>query len=495
VAAPFVRLAGLNGLLFLNVLLLAWVFVCLYLYAAARMSTSSALLLSTGFLGASITPLFGVWMMPETFNLALVSFGYFFWLYKEVRPQPGDASAAPQSWQSTDVAAAVLLGLATFSKPSNLVLILPPIALAWWRGQLGRGLTTGVVFGLVVAAGFGTNGLISGELNYQGGDRKTFYGQYPFQNDDATFDSLGISVTTESLPFEGWRHLGRNSAYFLFGRHFGLVPYYFPAIVVVVWALVRRRELEAWHALIAGAVTLTAVTLLLLLPNTWSGGGGPPGNRYFLSIYPAFFFLIPRARSVLPGVIMWIGGALFVAQILVDPFVAAKRPWQNTQRGLFRALPVELTMVNDLPVQLDPGRSRIRYGDDPQLLLYYLDDNAWRPEGGGIWVAGDARADIIVRTNPPVTVLDISLRSPIANAAAVTVDGSTHHAELTPNETVTLRVPIAGVYAQGAQSFVLTVETEAGFVPQLRTVGSNDRRFLGVMVSLAGSSDAAAVAP
>ena len=495
VAAPFVRLAGLNGLLFLNVLLLAWVFVCLYLYAAARMSTSSALLLSTGFLGASITPLFGVWMMPETFNLALVSFGYFFWLYKEVRPQPGDASAAPQSWQSTDVAAAVLLGLATFSKPSNLVLILPPIALAWWRGQLGRGLTTGVVFGLVVAAGFGTNGLISGELNYQGGDRKTFYGQYPFQNDDATFDSLGISVTTESLPFEGWRHLGRNSAYFLFGRHFGLVPYYFPAIVVVVWALVRRRELEAWHALIAGAVTLTAVTLLLLLPNTWSGGGGPPGNRYFLSIYPAFFFLIPRARSVLPGVIMWIGGALFVAQILVDPFVAAKRPWQNTQRGLFRALPVELTMVNDLPVQLDPGRSRIRYGDDPQLLLYYLDDNAWRPEGGGIWVAGDARADIIVRTNPPVTVLDISLRSPIANAAAVTVDGSTHHAELTPNETVTLRVPIAGVYAQGAQSFVLTVETEAGFVPQLRTVGSNDRRFLGVMVSLAGSSDAAAVTP
>ena len=486
VAAPFVRFAGLNGLLLLNVLLLAGMFVCLYLYAAARMASSGALLTSTGFLGASITPLFGVWMMPETFNLALVGVGYFFWLYKEVRPRHHGASAAPRDEHGTDIVAAVLLGLATFSKPSNLVLILPPIALAWWRGQWGRGLTTGVVFGLVVAAGFGANGLISGELNYQGGERKTFYGQYPFQNDDATFDNLGISVTTESLEFEGWRHLGRNTAYFLFGRHFGLVPYYFPAAVVMVWAVMRRRELEAWHAFIAGAVTLTALGLLLLLPNTWSGGGGPPGNRYFLSIYPALFFLIPTARTILPGLIMWIGGALFVAQILVDPFVSAGRPWQNTQRGLFRVLPVELTMINDLPVQLDRGRSRIRYGDEPQLLLYYLDDNAWRPEEQGIWVAGESRADIVVRTNPPVAALVVSLRSPIANAVTVTLDGSTRQVELTPNRPVTLRIPIEGVYARGAQSFVMTVETDAGFVPQFRTAGSNDGRFLGVVVGLEG---------
>ena len=489
VAAPFVRVAGLNGLLLLNVLLLAGTFVCLYLYAAARMASPGALLVSTGFLGASITPLFGVWMMPETFNLALVGVAYFFWLYKEVRPRPDAGSADPQGGQGTDVVAAVLLGLATFSKPINLVLILPLIALAWWRGQLVRGLTIGVIFGLVVAAGFGANGLISGELNYQGGERKTFYGEYPFQHDEATFNNLGISVTTESLEFEGWRHLGRNTVYFLFGRHFGLVPYYFPAVVVVVWALIRRQELEAWHAFIVGAVAVTSLTLLLLLPNTWSGGGGPPGNRYFLSIYPAFFFLIPAARTILPGLIMWIGGAVFVAQILVDPFVAASRPWQNTQRGLFRALPVELTMINDLPVQLDQGRSRIRYGDEPQLLLYYLDDNAWRPEAQGIWVAGEARADIVVRTDPPVAALEVSLRSPIANAVTVTVDGSTHQVELTPNTPATFRIPIEGVYARGAQSFVVTVKTEAGFVPRLRTTGSSDGRFLGVVVGLEGVGD------
>ena len=303
-------------------------------------------------------------------------------------------------------------------------------------------------------------------------------------------------MTTENLEFEGWRHLGRNAAYFFVGRHFGLVPYYFPAIVIMVWAAWRWRELTIWHALISGAVAATAIVLLLLLPNTWSGGGGPTGNRYFVSIYPAFFFLIPAARSVLPGVIMWIGGALFVAQILVDPFIAAKRPWQNTQRGLFRALPIELTMVNDLPIQLEQERARIAYGGEPEFLFDYLDDNAFRPEEPGFWVAGEARADIVVRTTRPVNTLDVTLRSPIANSVTVTVDGATRGAELQRNKPITLRFPVTGVYARRSQSFVLTVETEEGFVPTLRNPRSRDRRHLGAIVQLKGhQSDTDAASP
>jgi len=486
VATPFFILAGLNGLLLLNVLLLAGLVFCLYLFAATRMTPFHAVLISTGFLVASIAPLFSVWMMPETFNLALVGYAYFFWLYKEVRPSEEDSTAVADSPTgiSTDVLGAFLLGLATFSKPSNVLLILPLIGLAWWRGQLLRGLINGIVFALVVAAGFGINALVSGEFNYQGGDRKTFYGEFPFQNNDATFDTTGISVTTDTVEFEGWNHLGRNIPYFLFGRHFGLIPYYFPAIVILIWALLRRRELAFWHVLIIGTVTLTIMALLIFLPNTWSGGGGPPGNRYFLSIYPALFFLIPTTRTILPALVMWFGGALFVAQILVNPFVAAKRPWENTQNGLFRLLPIELTMVNDLPVQLDQRRTRIAYGDEPPLLLYYLDNNAWRPEEPGIWVAGDARADIIIRTDPPVAGLEVSVQSPIENVATISLDGSTYHLDLKPNEIKTLDVPVTGVLARKVQNFVLTVETQAGFVPTLHDSESDDKRFLGVLIGL-----------
>ena len=394
------RLGGLNGLLLLNVLLLAGVFCCTYAFAAERLPPAGALLVASGFLGASAAPLYAVWLMPETFNMSLVFYAYFLWLFKEVRTNP-TAGRSFLTDHSSDLVAAVLLGLVTFSKPSNLLLILPLVALAVWRRQIRQGLLIGVVFAAVVGAGFGITALTSGEFNYQGGDRKTFSGHYPFEDGQANFDALGNPMTTNALPTDVGRasflgQLGRNTVYFFVGRHFGLIPYFMPGIVILGWALWRRRTLAVWHLLIGIAVAGTAVGLLVLLPNTWSGGGGPVGNRYFLSCYPALFFLLPAGRSALPGVILWVAGALFTAQILVDPFVAAKRTWQHAEQGLFRTLPVELTMVNDLPVRLDQGRSRIPYGSDPTLLLSYLDRNAWRPDTSGIWIAGDARGEIIV---------------------------------------------------------------------------------------------------
>ena len=86
VAAPFVRIGGLNGLLLLNVLLLAGVFCCTYAFAAERLPAAGALLVASGFLGASAAPLYAVWLMPETFNMSLVCYAYFLWLFKEVRP-------------------------------------------------------------------------------------------------------------------------------------------------------------------------------------------------------------------------------------------------------------------------------------------------------------------------------------------------------------------------------------------------------------------------
>ena len=304
-------------------------------------------------------------------------------------------------------------------------------------------------------------------------------------------ERLGTRMTTDALPADAGRssflrQLGRNTVYFFVGRHFGLIPYFMPGIVILGWALWRRQTLAVWHLLIGITVAATAAGLLVLLPNTWSGGGGPVGNRYFLSFYPALFFLLPAGRSALPGIIMWVAGALFTAQILVDPFVAAKRTWQHAEQGLFRLLPVELTMVNDLPVRLDQGRSRIPYGSDPTLLLSYLDRNAWRPDPSGIWIAGDARGEIVVRVNPPLSELAVTLRSPIPNTVTVTVDGSRHRAEVQPNTPVSIRIPVQGVYAAGAQNFLLRVETDRGFVPQLRDGRSRDQRYLGVSLELTG---------
>ena len=144
---------------------------------------------------------------------------------------------------------------------------------------------------------------------------------------------------------------------------------------------------------------LGTLVLLIWLPYTWSGGGGPPGNRYFMNVYPLTFFLMPPIATVWSPLVVWIGGALFTAKMLVNPFVSASDPWEITERGFARRLPVELTMARDLPVMLaQPTRARIPYGHDPFVQLFLLDQHAWPPEPDGIWISGSGRADIIVRS-------------------------------------------------------------------------------------------------
>ena len=81
-----------------------------------------------------------------------------------------------------------------------------------------------------------------------------------------------------------------------------------------------------------------------------------------------------------PAIVAWMGGALFTAQMVVNPFVSAKFPIQSTERGAVRRLPVELTMANDLPVALDVSRAHVVYSRDPVVLLYFLDTHSYIPD-------------------------------------------------------------------------------------------------------------------
>ena len=85
-AAPFVWVAGLNGLLLFHVFLLAVVVFAGYRFLAAHSPGGLAAGYALGFFGASIVPLYGVWLTSELFNVACVFLAYFLWFYKEVAP-------------------------------------------------------------------------------------------------------------------------------------------------------------------------------------------------------------------------------------------------------------------------------------------------------------------------------------------------------------------------------------------------------------------------
>jgi hypothetical protein len=486
-AAPFVWLLGLNGFLVFHVLLLFGVCMAGYRFLVAQShAPAAALAFALAFVGAAIIPVYAVFLTPEVFNFALVFFAYFLWLYKEVAPNAGGFLGGGGS----TVCAAVLLALATYSKPTNAPLVGPIVALYWWRRRAGAGIAVGTVFVAGTAMLFGLNALSSGEFNYQGGDRRTFYGRFPFDSANATWENRGISMTTNDSDAENVldrselpSRFAHNVEYFLVGRHFGLVPYFFPGVVAIALWLLSKDRFCAWRVLTFLGVAGSAAVLLLFFPYSWSGGGGPPGNRYFLSLYPALLFLTPSV-AMAPALLAWIGGALFTAKIVMNPFVAAKFPYLSVERGFARRLPVELTMANDLPVMLDSSRSHIRYGRQPELLLYFLDQNAYPPDPEGIWISGSGRADILVRTEREIGILRVRVTSPIRTLFTISAGGPDTSILLEPGRVVTLDVPAEGVRGLQSYAYLVSARSSDAFTPHLLDPQSSDPRNLGAIIQL-----------
>lgn len=519
-AAPFILLFGTNGFLVLHAVLMTAAFGCAYAFLAARSRPVAALMFAGAYLLVSAAPVYMVWMTPDFFNLAMVTFGYFFWLYKEVAAsalqRAGGWRARLLAGVTSDVLAAVFLGIATFSKPTHILLIGPVLALLVLRREWRRGFLIGVVFALVVGGLFGANVGITGEWNYQGGDRRTFYGGmggFPFQSEQTTFETLGADRTTNGVPVEVLASrdavvtvFTHNLGYFLVGRHTGFAIYYFPGFLAILLFLAARGRRERWQWLVLLGGIGSALALILYMPYTYSGGGGPVGNRYFLGVYPVFLFLLPPLQSALPGLVAVGMSSLFTAQLIANPFYVSFRPGEHTKHGFFRWLPIERSLINDLPVNISPSRARQPLGGTPPVLAYFLDDNAYDREGDAFWVRGESRADIMLRA--PVVAEpggDAGLRyrsleiprmqveletGPRPNRVTIDTGAEQRVVDVPAHNRVTVVVELQqGLpyrpIAENPTNYVysLSIESETGFIPLFES-DSRDNRFLGIFVRL-----------
>jgi len=428
-AAPFVRVLGPSrGLLFTNALCLSLALVMGYVELRRHGGPLAALAAAAVLFLGTVTPVYFFWYTPEIFNLALVTGG----LVAGRRGRP--------------VLAAVLLGIAAYSKPTNVLLALP-LGLEPLLERSGPGFLESARRGLILAAtvlaGFGLTWAATGERNYQGGQRKTFYDAYPYESAAVTFDDAGIWMTTDHLgPLVAGRDEGkqsdriaparpsseirdsflRNLVYFWTGRFGGAIPYFLPAILAaLLFLLVGPRDRAGALAL----VTLLASFLayILIIPDNWYGGGGALGNRYFVNLLPLAVFFLPRGRAV------WVaaGGALATAvlvwPILASPIVHSLRPGAHAIAPTFRAFPLELTMLGDLSVFTDVWRKRRPYnhpdrlervpGEPAPYYLWFPDDGTYGQETSfeeeGFWLRGGQDAEVVVQALAPVKAMRLKL--------------------------------------------------------------------------------------
>jgi hypothetical protein len=199
-ASPFVFLFGTNGFLVLHAVLLTLALAAAYAFLRARAASApAAFAYACVFFFASAAPVYFVWLTPEIFNVTVSLLGLFLWCYKEVAPPFSDAGVGENAsrWSrflrspASTYAGAILLGVVTFSKPTNIFIIGPVLGLLLLRRRWRELIVTGVIFGVTVMSLFALNVIITGDLNYQGGDRNTFYGGagtgFPFQTPQSVF--------------------------------------------------------------------------------------------------------------------------------------------------------------------------------------------------------------------------------------------------------------------------------------------------------------------
>jgi hypothetical protein len=481
VAAPFVFVGGLGGMLMLNVLMLALATWCAMRFCQERMGAWAGGILGAAFVLASVVPVFVVFLTSEIFNFTLVLVGYFLLLktrresfYEKGKKTPG-------------VISAILLGVATYSKPG---IVAAPLILAgfflWPRRHF---LKVASALVITVASLFVLTTLVTGEWNFQGGDRKSFYDAYPFGDASVSFDTIGGQMTTNDADTgtvfapETLRLLPANAWYFLTGRDAGLVPFYFPGVMIAALWLLRLRQSTWLQWTIAATCAGSIAVLLIYFPFTWNGAGGPPGNRYFLAVYPTMLFLLPAGVGLVSAVTTLVVGAAFTGAMVVQPFAAASDTWRNVARAPLRWLPIELTIVDDLPVRLHRERSRIPFVHDPTVLMYHMDPSTFFAEGQAFWIEGDASTEIVFRTEQPLTRLELDVTTRVANTFTFSFGGRSGRIDLPEHGSAKIRIaPGPAMDVHHSFPYVLRLSTTAGFVPADTDSGSTDTRYLGVFV-------------
>jgi hypothetical protein len=525
VAAPFVYVFGTNGFLVLHALLITFDLLVIYLFIhAGTKSNWVAVPFALAFLWTSVIPVYFVWLVPELFNFSLVLYAVFFWAYKEVAHD--FTTSRFLSGPMSDYVAALFIALATFSKPPHLLVLGPIVLVALMRRRWKHAIVITLLCGGVTAALFAANAVITGEFNYQGGDRKTFYNYtgFPFANTYETFDNIGpvrgredlmvgdVLVNTHSDTV-----LLHNLWYFVFGRNAGLLPYFFPGVFAVGLFLFSKDK-HAWRWFALATLALVVLMHVFVWPFTWNGGGGPVGSRYFLAFYPLFLLLIPSTVGLASALIAFLGGAFFTAQLVLNPFYVSLHPGEHSKSGSLHMLPLELTLLHDLPVAQDTDRMRRKVGPpNPagHTFGYFVDDNAFVPEQTApasddwwFWVKGASRTEVVLR--PPVaplgggrwqtkaiTKLTIDIQNgPMDNRVTIGTGSESHTVDMNPDErtTISLGVPSGVPFKRDVQPtsylYMMTVRTTAGFVPFLRVpcekegTCPQDSRYLGAMIHL-----------
>ncbi len=497
-ASPFVKVFGCNGFLVFHSILLFLLLLFGTTYFSLSNTSPLSLAFILTFLFGSVACVYFFWISPDFFNLSVVFFMLFFWLYKLQREEYPDENTHKRPFQSfllsdwSDYIASLLAGIAVFSKPPNIVIMGPFVLYVLIKKRFVKAVVLILIFASTAGLFFGINSLATGDWNYQGGERKTFYGEggYPLEKDHITFDTAkGGTMTSEGytekhlLPLKFSFY---NLFYYFFGRFTGLTWYFFPAILALILFILGSKRIYQWFLL--AAILGGILIYIVLMPDNYAGGGGAMANRYFLNIYPLFLFLPNLKRKPREVVLCWIMAALFISPILTNPLLHSHYPATHAKKTPFKWLPVEMTLVNNFPTNTNPSARRQPIGMK-YSWLHFLDDNFIPRQGeselekNGFWTRGSHTAEMILKTYYPIKTLNVHLLNNPRMRNEITVKVGREKKKITLGNkqrgTLTF-TSLKPFQIKAIHLYKIKIRASKGSIPYFEDESSLEKRYLGV---------------
>ena len=412
--APFVRVAPVRGGLVANAVYLAAA-AFLAAWALRRRLGEAAPLWVAVFLYASVAFAYTFWVHADLFLLATTAAGLAL-VYSSGR---GPDAPLPSLYEETKPGraflrwflAGALLAVAGAFRPFYLALLLPASLAAWREGrrrQALAGLLAGALVLLAVTAlGQWLSGGAGGSWSGYGGERGGFYPRTGYPEVD--FPASRWPQVLRQWGNTSWlqeggvdpsynpKLLAWNVFYFLAGRNVGILPYFLP---LVAGFLAFRRDRGRWA--IPLAVALAALGFLALRPFNFYGGGGAIANRYFLPLYPAFWFLAGRRLSA-----GWAAPVAACAGVFLYPLWLHPTAFPVGEDGRYR----HVGAVAERLLPYETTQSHIPGGQDfaaNGLWIKLLSHNLYRvAETDQLRLVGGTRGEILIGSPERIEGVDL----------------------------------------------------------------------------------------
>jgi hypothetical protein len=418
VIAPFVRLAPVRGPVVANALLLTLAAGLAARSLRHRIGPAAPLWVAA-FLFASVAFAYVFWGESDLFLMAAVASGFALVYQGDRRYSRGDAPP-PQIYEGEDtesgrwffarwLAAGALLGVAVAFRPLYLVLLLPAAlaarsALTGLRGRAVTGLFLGAA--LLLLTSMGIQRLAGGDATGYGGQRQGIYTRGAFPEVDFSGGQWSERVTRTGnaswlqadavKPGLNPKLAAWNGLYFLAGRNVGVLPYFLPLLLGFL-----AFQGDRGRGAILLAVAAAVLAFLLLRPFNFYGGGAL-GNRYFLPLYPALWFMAARPARAVWAVAVALLAAPFLAPLWAHPTaypLGENGEYRHVSSIAQRWLPYETTQSSAPGQQLSPGSG---------LWVKLLGHNVWPSERGGLLrIAGASPGELLVASPQPLDSLHL----------------------------------------------------------------------------------------